>query len=219
MNLILHGGLSPDPAPDPDLSRRRLQALERVRDHAWETLRVSATDAVVQAVMDLEDDPLFNAGTGSKLQADGRARLSAALMDGWRRRFSGVINVERVRHPIAVARLLQEEDFRVLAGEAATAWARARGFEDHDPITAERWREWEDGLRGRSGTVGACAVDAAGRTAAATSTGGRGMETVGRVSDSATVAGNYAMEDAAVSCTGVGRTSWTRPWRCVSPTL
>src|SRR5690606_17612929 len=63
---------------------------------------------------------------------------------------------------------------------------------------------WRAALEGRTGTVGAVAVDARGRLAAATSTGGRGFERVGRVSDSCTIAGNYATPEAAVSCTGVG---------------
>jgi len=63
----------------------------------------SAADAVAFAVRELEDDPLCNAGTGSALQRDGRARMSASIMDGARGRFAGVLNIERVRHPIRVA--------------------------------------------------------------------------------------------------------------------
>lgn len=205
MNLILHGGLGPASlAGQPRLEERR-RALRRI----WEEGRAfleghSAVETVVHVVRLLEDDPLFNAGTGSKLQQDGRARLSAALMDGPRRRFSGVINVENVRHPIEIAHLLQEEPFRVLAAEGAGQFARSRGMAEYDPVTAERRAEWQRGVAGISGTVGACALDREGRLAAATSTGGRGGEWPGRVSDSATVAGNYATEEAAVSCTGVG---------------
>jgi L-asparaginase len=43
-----------------------------------------------------------------------------------------------------------------------------------------------------------------GRLAVGTSTGGKGLERLGRVSDSATPAGNYATGAAAVSCTGIG---------------
>jgi L-asparaginase len=48
------------------------------------------------------------------------------------------------------------------------------------------------------------ALDVLGNLAAATSTGGKGFEIPGRVSDSATTAGNYANACAGVSCTGVG---------------
>lgn len=58
--------------------------------------------------------------------------------------------------------------------------------------------------RDRMGTVGAVAIDAQGRLAAATSTGGRGFESPGRVSDSPTIAGNFANPYCALSATGVG---------------
>jgi L-asparaginase len=48
------------------------------------------------------------------------------------------------------------------------------------------------------------ALDNDGNIAVATSTGGKGFELVGRISDSATVAGNYANAFCGVSMTGVG---------------
>lgn len=162
--------------------------------------------AVAWAVAALEDDPQFNAGTGAKLQADGAARLSASLMDGTARRFSGVVNVERVRNPILLAVRLQREEDRVLAGEGARAFARRQRVPDFDPITEERWSEWRKRSEGDRlyGTVGAVAVDRNGKMAAATSTGGKGMARPHRVGDTATVAGNYASAKAAVSATGFG---------------
>jgi L-asparaginase len=56
----------------------------------------------------------------------------------------------------------------------------------------------------RHGTVGAVAVDTSGEIWACTSTGGRGHEAVGRVSDTPTPAGNYACERVGVSATGFG---------------
>jgi L-asparaginase len=56
----------------------------------------------------------------------------------------------------------------------------------------------------RRGTIGVVALDSQGRLAAGTSTGGKGLERIGRVSDSAMPAGNYATAHAAVSCTGIG---------------
>lgn len=47
-------------------------------------------------------------------------------------------------------------------------------------------------------------LDAEGRLAAATSTGGGRFNGPERISDSATVAGNYASAYAAISCTGIG---------------
>lgn len=167
-------------------------------------VRSGAIDAVIYAVRCLEDDPLFNAGTGAKLQRDGRARMSAALMDNYRSRFAGVINVQRVRNPIQLAALLVERTHSVLAGNHAMRFARRRGIPDYDPLTSHRLREHARGVRGTSGTVGAVALDEAGVICAGTSTGGVGFESPGRVSDSPTVAGTYAGLSAGISCTGIG---------------
>ena len=54
------------------------------------------------------------------------------------------------------------------------------------------------------GTIGVVVLDQQGRIAAGTSTGGKGFERIGRVSDSAMPAGNYATAQAGISCTGIG---------------
>ena len=129
-------------------------------------------------------------------------------MDGHRTRFSGVINIEEIKNPILVAASLQNEPDRILADQGAARFAKEKGFKRFDPRTEESIRRWKD-LRkvkkmGSYGTVGACALDRLGRLASATSTGGKGMERVRRVSDSALPAGNYANHFAAVSATGLG---------------
>jgi L-asparaginase len=73
----------------------------------------TAAQTVVYTVSLLEDCDLFNAGTGSQIQSDGRIRMSAGLMDGKTRRFSGVINIESVKNPIQVADRLMLFDDRV----------------------------------------------------------------------------------------------------------
>lgn len=201
--LVIHGGTGSMP------DRRRIAAYCRSlraigRDAYRHLQRHSALETVVYAVSLLEDDPLFNAGTGSMLQRDGVARMSASVMDGSAARFAAVLNIDRVRHPVAVASDLLGRPDRILAGSPATEFARQLGHGDWDPITPERRRQWEVRLEGSHGTVGAVALDAEGRLAAATSTGGRGFEQPGRVSDSGLPAGNYATSDLAVSCTGVG---------------
>tara|TARA_B100001250_G_C19532892_1_gene671253 strand:- start:98 stop:790 length:693 start_codon:yes stop_codon:yes gene_type:complete len=152
----------------------------------------------------LEDDPVFNAGTGSKLQADGQVRMSSALMDGTKNRFSGVINVQNIRNPIEAAALLSKEENTVLSADQATEFCRRNGMEDYDPITPERLEEYERRCSGKHGTVGAVALDKEGHIFAGTSTGGIGCEIPGRVSDCPTVAGTYASTKAGVSCTGIG---------------
>jgi L-asparaginase len=181
-------------------------ALARISRACWPALEQggSALEAVVEAVIQLEADPLFNAGLGSKLQADGAARMSASLMDGDTERFSGVVNIEGIAHPIRLCHHLLDGGDRVLAGSGALSRARELGLAERDVRTRKSIAAWQKAIAGETGTVGAVALDAAGRLAAATSTGGRGMERIGRVSDSCTVAGNFATESAAVSCTGVG---------------
>lgn len=173
----------------------------------------SALEVVTAGCKLLEDEPRFNAGTGSVLQSDGQIRMSAALMDGSSQTFSGVINVSRVQHPIELASFLQAERDRVLSEVGASELARELGLPVYQPLTEQRLQEWlEDRQAGASrkmaavtrGTIGVVALDRQGRLCAGTSTGGRGFERVGRVSDSATPAGNYANQVAAVSCTGVG---------------
>jgi L-asparaginase len=215
--LILHGGAGSalEGEKSPDAVRASLTAItERV--YALLLGGLSATEAVVQACLLLEDDPLYNAGTGSVLQSDGQVRMSASLMSGSRQSFSGVINVSRVQHPIAMAAHLQSSPDRVLSDVGSAELARELGLPVYDPITPKRLREWVElqqhsamqSQRVRTalamGTVGAVALDLQGSLAAATSTGGRGFERIGRVSDSATPAGNYATAVAGVSCTGVG---------------
>jgi L-asparaginase / beta-aspartyl-peptidase len=170
---------------------------------AWRALHDggSALDAVTEAVVALEDDPLFNAGTGSVLNAEGEVEMDASVMAGDTLAAGGVACLRRVRNPVLVARrVLEATDCVLLAGPAATAFAREQGFGDYDPGLPR-------GLRAAQGvgTVGAVALDAQGRLAAATSTGGRMGKRVGRVGDSPIPgAGNYASAHAAVSATGWG---------------
>ena len=201
--LIIHGGAGNVHTQDKEIIH---QELKRIYEDSFLYLKNhSAVEAVIYAVSLLEDSPYFNAGTGSKLQQDGKARMSASLMDGKTQRFSAVLNIEDVKNPIQVAAHLQESTDSVLSGQFATAFSREKGFLFYDPITP---RQREVRLQKKKslpvGTVGAVALDDKGHLAAATSTGGKGFEKLGRVSDSAMPAGNYANQKAAVSCTGIG---------------
>ena len=218
--LIIHGGAGKlegnlDPKGDggKDGAKKRREerheafrlALKEIAGEGYGILSASdARQAVLHSVRLLEENPLFNAGTGSRLQADGVVRMSAGLMDGPGNRFSGVINIQNVRNPIDLADLLAGEKHRILTGDKAQAFARDRNLAHHNPITSERQEEYERKVQGKSGTVGAVALDSEGRIFVGTSTGGIGGETPGRASDSPTVAGTYASPMAGVSCTGIG---------------
>ena len=204
--LIIHGGAGRLEGKVATKEQYRIGLQEAIHP-AYETLlEQGARAAVLHAIRLLESDQIFNAGTGSKLQRDGRVRMSAALMDSKDGIFSGVINIYDVEHPISIADELRGEVHHLLSGSEATEFARRKGFPFHDPITMSRFIEYRKALRNREkfGTVGAVALDAKGVVCAGTSTGGIGNETPGRVSDSASVAGTYADMVGGVSCTGKG---------------
>lgn len=204
--ILVHGGAGRAPESE-DAARQRREGCFAAARRGWEVLRRggSAMDAVEAAVVALEDDPQFNAGTGSVLDRDGNVQTDAALMDGATLAAGAVGAVSGIRNPIRLARTVMEKSRHVLlAGAGAEAFAKAQGFEFVDPATlvveSQRAR-WE-----RShGTVGAVARDAQGRLAAATSTGGIFLKLPGRIGDTPLVGcGTYADAHAAVSATGDG---------------
>ena len=221
--LIVHGGCG---TPPPGEEGPRQAACERAAEAAWTLLLggKSALDAVEAAVRALEDEPLLNAGTGSYLQADGVARLDASIMacDG---RAGAVAQVPLLPHPVSLARYLLEQDAHVmLAGPEATALAARLGHPVGVVATPPKIAYWQEHLdeacqrldyaamaaawksgNPRLGTVGCVALDAQGRLAAATSTGGTGQCYPGRVGDTPVIgAGTYCTEQVGVSMTGVG---------------
>lgn len=206
MKIIIHGGFFSESDQSHEVKVAKQNSLKAIAAKAFDYLQNhTAEETAVYAVSLLEDDTLYNAGTGSQIQSDGKIRMSASLMNGENQKFSGVINIENVKNPIQVARVLMKENDRVLGGNGAKTYATANGFEDYSTEIPQRRKEYEAKVKnGGKGTVGCVTLDRNGHLAAATSTGGKGFEIVGRISDSATVAGNYANRYCAVSCTGVG---------------
>ncbi|MDI6051299.1 isoaspartyl peptidase/L-asparaginase [Flavobacterium sp. XS2P24] len=206
MKLIIHGGFFSESSTNHETKVAKQNALERIVKDSYDFLKThSALETVVYVVSLLEDDELFNAGIGSQIQSDGKIRMSAAVMDGETQKMSGVINIEEVKNPVQVAQVLMNYDDRVLGGSGATNFARENGFEAFSTEIPQRRAEYEAKLKSLgTGTVGCVAFDTNGKIAVATSTGGKGFEIPGRISDSATVAGNYANAFCGVSLTGVG---------------
>ncbi len=228
--LIIHGGAGTSLHAESIVESVR-KSLHSIVEEVYELLNQggSAMDAVMKGCQLLEDEPRFNAGTGSVLQSDGQIRMSASLMEGTAQRFSGVINVSRIKNPSELAKLLQEETDRVLSDHGATEFLRELQMPSYDPLTEIRLQEWIQERRSqfhlhrtmgvvaepeiaipimpqeaRRGTIGVVALDSTGNLVTGTSTGGKGLERIGRVSDSAMPAGNYANGHAAISCTGIG---------------
>lgn len=206
MKIIIHGGFFSESSTNHETKTAKQEALLQIVNDAFTFMQThTAVETVVHAVSLLEDNDLFNAGIGSQIQSDGKIRMSASLMDGCTQKMSGVINIENVKNPIQVAEKLMAVDDRILGGSGATLFARNNGFESFSTEIPQRRAEFEAKLKATgTGTVGCVALDAHGKIAVATSTGGKGFEMPGRISDSATVAGNYANEFCGVSLTGVG---------------
>ena len=191
----------------------------------------SAIDAACAAAIVLEDNPIFNAGTGAVLNFDGFVEMDACVMVSDAAKIGSVSGIQRVKNPIRVARQVMEEtDHVMLTGDGAQRFARVMGHADYDPITADRKADWQDkktklqiaiGADGRGamkiraflmshpeyagGTIGAVALDSSGVLCACTSTGGVTMKLVGRVGDTPLPGcGTYASKFAASSATGTG---------------
>jgi beta-aspartyl-peptidase (threonine type) len=202
--LVVHGGAGAIPGP---AIPRMIAGCREAARRGWEVLRQggSALAAAEAAVVALEDNPLFNAGTGSVLNSAGEVEMDAAIMDGSTLSAGAVAAVGGIKNPVALARrVLEDGRHLLLAGEGARLFARRIGFAECDPrslITDEQLRRW----RNKHGTVGCVALDVFGRTAAATSTGGTFDKLPGRVGDSPLPGcGTYADENGAASCTGDG---------------
>ncbi|MBI4818540.1 MAG: isoaspartyl peptidase/L-asparaginase [Deltaproteobacteria bacterium] len=212
-SIIVHGGAGTiDDSQEP----RHRSGCERAT-HAGQRVLLdggTALDAVVAAIHVLEDDPVFNAGRGSTVDAEGMVTCDAALMRGEDLAFGAAGAVAGVANPIDLARaILEDGKYSFLVGPGAIRFARAHGVRLIDPSQLEadpsRSKWWTTRAEKPTGdTVGAVAKDARGRLAAATSTGGLLGKYAGRVGDSPIAgAGTYARDDwGAASATGHGET-------------
>jgi beta-aspartyl-peptidase (threonine type) len=202
--LIVHGGagqIRDDSLPE------RLDGCKAAALAAWDILAQngSALDAAEAAVMVLEDNPLFNAGTGSTLNQIGNVEMDAAIMDGDLLRVGAVAAVQRIKNPIKLARRVMEDGRHVILGsEGALMFAREIGFPECSPeslIVEYERKRWAE----KYGTVGCVVLDANGKIAVATSTGGIFNKLPGRIGDSPLPGcGTYADDRGGVSCTGLG---------------
>ena len=223
--LAVHGGAWN--VPDGDVDPHREGIIEALK-LGWDLLRSgsSALEVVERAVCTLEDNPTFNAGHGAHLNKAREVQLDASIMEGEKLEAGAVAAVQRIRHPVSLARMVLELSPHVLlVGDGAHHFASEHGMElcrQRDLLVGReldrhlRVRDGEDDLVIREfdkdpldihfGTVGAVACDSNGHVAAATSTGGTQDKLPGRVGDSAVIgAGTYADDQSgAVSSTGWG---------------
>lgn len=226
--MIVHGGAWAIPDEQVEAHQAGCRA---ALEAGWQLLSQGRTalDACEAAVRLMEDDPIFDAGTGAVLTSDGTVELDAALMDGRSLRYGAVANLSRVRNPITLARHVLQGPATMLVGAGAEAFAERCGVAlcENSELIVERerklWEEWRAGQAAKVAaygspqpegvaravahdTVGAIALDASGNIVAANSTGGTPFKIPGRVGDTPLIGcGLYA--DALVAgavCTGWG---------------
>lgn len=225
--LLVHGGAGsarPGGLPEEDEAAYR-KALSDALDHGYAVLHAggSSIDAVQATITRLEDNPLFNAGRGSVLTAEGEVSMDASIMDGSNRNAGAVAGVSTIRHPILAANsVMQHSPHVMLSGAGAEKFAITQNLEMMEPswfIIESRRKQLKRVQQAEAnkntaqlsastyfGTVGAVALDRVGNLAAATSTGGMTNKKWGRIGDSPIIgAGTYADNSScAVSATGWG---------------
>ncbi len=223
--IIVHGGAWAIPAAEHEAHKRGCLEAAWIGHELLEEGR-SSLDAVEEAIRYLEDDPTFDAGTGSFLNSEAEVEMDAMIMDGRALKFGSVAAVQCVRHPITLARKIMElSPHCMLVGAGALEFARSIRMETVTTMELlvdkelERWkrikgerrfdqrRMFEGDLRrGSHGTVGAVALDLDGSIAAGTSTGGTANKLPGRVGDSPLIGcGTYADNCCGgASATGLG---------------
>ena len=162
--LLIHGGAGGDGpwAGQTALDPQRLECMRLVLNEVGSALaagQINALDAVTDAVSMLEDEPLFNAGRGSVLAADGTVTMDASIMRGEDGAAGSVVNVRRVRHPIRAARAVLEGGWPVmLNSDAADEFALRHGLEGVDQewlrtdLRHAQWEKWR-ASRGRPGST------------------------------------------------------------------
>lgn len=237
--LAVHGGAWNIP---DDLVDAHAAGCRAALEAGWAVLTAGgpAADAVVAAIRVLEDDPTFDAGIGSFLNAEGVVELDAGIMAGDGLHVGAVAAVRDVRHPIELARAVLFSPHVLLVAEGASRFAEAAGIPRCDPAELiiprertlwERIRAGETDLvrtqfgaadtarrppmsKGAADTVGAVARDAAGHLAAGVSTGGSLYKHPGRVGDVAVPGAGFYADDTlgAAACTGHGERALRTVW-------
>ncbi|MFX0086339.1 MAG: isoaspartyl peptidase/L-asparaginase [Candidatus Hodarchaeota archaeon] len=176
----------------------------------------SALNAVEKSVVNMENDPVFDAGIGSFLNEKGFVELDALIIDGSTLEIGSIGAVHNCKNPVTLARKLLERSSypMMLVGQGADLFAEEIGLniDSESLIIPREYKRWKEGKRvsdiftpTNKGTVGAVALDKKGKLASATSTGGPPYKKVGRLGDTPLIGcGGYANQYAAACSTGHG---------------
>lgn len=219
--IVAHAGVGSPNAYSDGTQRAVREALKVLKKTK------SALKAAIAGTVMLEDDPRFNAGTGSNLRMDGQTiEMDSAVMDS-----DGICGavacIQMVRNPVLVAEMVARTPHLLMCGDGAVEFARLHKVPVYNPIrpkTLERFRAAKArlvhkklsyqtkhgftslGKKSRGcDTVGVVVSDGCGNFAGTTSTGGISYMIKGRIGDSPLVGcGIYVGKSGAVVATGIG---------------
>ncbi|WP_413675466.1 isoaspartyl peptidase/L-asparaginase [Massilia cellulosiltytica] len=145
--IVVHGGAGSPRAYDDGCERAAQQAVEEL------AISADALEAAIAAVVSMEDDGRFNAGSGSVLCLDGATvEMDASIMDT-RGRLGAVACVQGVRNPVLLARAVADTPHWLLAGDGAARFAAAIGHPTHITISDHQRQAHEKVVRELAGSV------------------------------------------------------------------
>ena len=226
--IVIHGGagtiLKKNMTPELEKEYRAVLAQAIEVGHAILKEGGSSQEAVEKTIHVMENSPLFNAGKGAVLTAEGYASLDASFMDGKSLNAGAISGVRHIKNPITTAIAVMEQSPHVmLSGKGADDFAISLGLDTvpNNYFITERRKNalkrvqekeaakvsfYDPFIRdSKFGTVGCVALDQAGNLAAGTSTGGMTNKKWDRIGDAPIIgAGTYANN---ISC-GVSATGW-----------
>jgi len=181
----------------------------------WDT--GTALDAVEAGVMVTESTTNCCVGLGANPDRDGFVTLDACIMDHqWNCGSVGFL--ERIKHPISVARRVMEKTPHVmLVGAGAQEFAVAEGFPlEPQQLSVDAKKAYEQWLKKAEykpvinienhDTIGMVAMDAAGNLSGSCTTSGMGFKMRGRLGDSPIIGAGLFVDNevGAVTATGQG---------------
>ncbi|WP_132052589.1 isoaspartyl peptidase/L-asparaginase family protein [Pseudocnuella soli] len=201
---------------------------------AWEILRTGgrALDAVEAGVMVTEASQNCCVGLGANPDRDGIVTLDACIMDE-RGNCGSVGALERIKHPISVARRVMEKTPHVmLVGDGAQKFAVAEGFplepQQLSPDAEKAYKEWLkkseykpvinienkghgpfaparfDNGEWNHDTIGMIAMDAQGNLSGSCTTSGMGFKMRGRLGDSPIIGAGLYVDNEVGAATATG---------------
>lgn len=231
--IVIHGGagtiLRKNMTPEKEQEYRAVLAEAIQVGHRILKAGGSSQEAVEKTIHVMEESPLFNAGKGAVLNAEGSIELDASFMRGDNLDAGAISGVKTIKHPISAAiQVMEASPHVMLSGGGADTFAAEQGLEIVAPeyffterrinalkrvqeAAAAKKTSWTPEERNflehqRYGTVGCVALDLSGNLAAGTSTGGMTNKNWNRIGDAPIIgAGTYANNaTCAISATGWG---------------